>query len=68
MKKTMEVVEVDGRKISLSNLDKLMWKREGVTKADVIQYYLGVADRMVPLIRDRPLMLKIGRASCRERV
>src|SRR6266567_2394606 len=34
-----------------------MWKRERVTKADVIQYYLGVADRMVPLIRDRPLML-----------
>src|SRR2546426_9817606 len=34
-----------------------MWKREGVTKADVIQYYSGVADRMIPLIRDRPLML-----------
>src|SRR5213080_5411889 len=53
----MDIVEVDGRKIVLSNLDKPMWKREGVTKADVIQYYLGVADRMVPLIRDRPLML-----------
>src|SRR6266705_1671056 len=51
------MVEVDGRKIGLSNLDKLMWKRERVTKADVIQYYLGVADRMVPLIRARPLML-----------
>ena len=57
MKKTMDIVEVDGRKIVLSNLDKPMWKREEVTKADVIQYYLGVADRMVPLIRDRPLML-----------
>jgi bifunctional non-homologous end joining protein LigD len=57
LKKLEEIVEVDGRKISLSNLDKLMWKREGVRKADVIQYYLGVADRMVPLIRDRPLML-----------
>src|SRR5205807_9968481 len=52
-----EIVEVDGRKIVLSNLEKLMWKRERVRKADVIQYYLGVADRMVPLIRDRPLML-----------
>src|SRR6266702_5147478 len=57
LKKTMEIVEVDGRKISLSNLNKLMWKREDVTKADVIQYYSGVADRMIPLIRDRPLML-----------
>src|SRR5438128_11765113 len=53
----MEIVEVDGRKISLSNLNKLMWKREDVTKADVIQYYSGVADRLVPLIRDRPLLL-----------
>ncbi len=57
MKKSEEIVEVDGRKISLSNLDKLMWKREGVTKADVIQYYTVVADRMIPIIKDRPLML-----------
>ncbi len=57
MKKSEEIVEVDGRKISLSNLDKLMWKREGVTKADVIQYYTGVADRMIPIIKNRPLML-----------
>ena len=35
----MDIVEVDGRKIALSNLDKLLWKREGITKADVIQYY-----------------------------
>src|SRR5437899_5233440 len=53
----MEIVEVDGRKISISKRDKLMWMREDVMKADVIQYYSGVADRMVPLIRDRPLML-----------
>src|SRR5260370_26026252 len=53
----MDVGGVDAGKIPLSNVDKPMWKREGVTKADVIQYYLGVADRMVPLIRDRPLML-----------
>jgi len=57
LKKLDEIVEVDGQKIVLSNLDKLMWKREGVTKADVIQYYSGVAARMIPLIRNRPLML-----------
>src|SRR5437016_8927935 len=34
-----------------------MWKREDVTKADVIQYYSSVADRMIPLIKNRPLML-----------
>ena len=57
MKKTTDVVELDGRTISLSNLDKLMWKREKITKADVIQFYLAVADHMIPLIRNRPLML-----------
>ena len=57
MKKTMDIVEVDGRKIVLSNLDKPMWKRGEVTKADVIQYYSRVADMMIPLIKNRPLML-----------
>ncbi len=50
-------MEVGARRIVLSNLDKLMWKKEGITKADVIQYYAAVASRMVPLIKDRPLML-----------
>jgi len=57
LKKSEEIVEVDGRKIVLSNLDKMMWRREGVTKADVIQYYTSVADRMIPIIKNRPLML-----------
>lgn len=57
MKKTEEIVEVDGRRLVLSNLQKPMWKREGITKADLIQYYVTVAPRMVPFIKDRPLML-----------
>ncbi len=57
MKKTLEVVEVDGRRLELSNLQKPMWKREGITKADLIKYYVTVAPRMVPFIKDRPLML-----------
>lgn len=57
MKKTTDVVELDGRTISLSNLDKLMWKHEKITKAEVIRYYLAVADQMIPVIRNRPLML-----------
>ena len=57
MKKIQENIEVGGRKISISNLEKLMWKREGITKADVIQYYVTVASKMIPLIHNRPLML-----------
>src|SRR5437870_7495182 len=51
------MVEVGGRMLVLSNLDKVMWKKEGITKSDIIQYYLSVAPRMIPLVRNRPLML-----------
>ena len=57
MKKVTDIVEVGGWKITLSNLDKLLWKREKISKADVIQYYATVASRMVPLVKNRPLML-----------
>ncbi len=57
MKKTEEIVEVSGHKVTLSNLDKPMWKKEGITKADLIHYYATMAPHMVPFIRGRPLML-----------
>ncbi len=34
-----------------------MWKKEGITKADLIQYYVSVAPWMVRFIKNRPLML-----------
>ena len=46
-------VEVDGHPIRLTNLDKVMYPETGTTKAEVIQYYLGVAPRILPLLRDR---------------
>ena len=57
MKRIEENVEVEGRKVALTNLDKLMWKKEKITKAEVIQHYVTVADSMVRLLRNRPLML-----------
>ncbi len=57
MRKIEETVEVSGRKIVLSNLDKPIWRKEGISKADLIHYYATVAPYMVPFIRNRPLML-----------
>jgi len=57
LKRITDIVEVGGWKITLSNLDKLLWRREKISKADVIQYYAAVASRMVPLVKNRPLML-----------
>jgi bifunctional non-homologous end joining protein LigD len=51
-------VEVEGRELSLSNLDKLMYPAVGFTKGQVIDYYTRVAPALLPHLRDRPLTLK----------
>jgi bifunctional non-homologous end joining protein LigD len=52
-----EVVQVAGKKVLLTNLDKPLWIKEGITKGDVIEYYAAVAPQMLKFLRDRPLML-----------
>jgi bifunctional non-homologous end joining protein LigD len=51
-------VEVEGRPLRLSNLDKILYPRAGFTKAQVIDYYTRVARAVLPHLRGRPLTLK----------
>ena len=51
-------VEVEGKQLSLSNLDKVMYPEVGFTKGHVIDYYTRVAPAVLPHLRDRPLTLK----------
>ena len=51
-------VEVEGRRLSLSNLDKVLYPAVGFTKGQVIDYYTRVAPFVLPHLRDRPLTLK----------
>jgi bifunctional non-homologous end joining protein LigD len=51
-------VEVEGRRLSLSNLDKVMYPASGFTKGQLIDYYTRVAPVLLPHLRDRPLTLK----------
>ena len=51
-------VEVEGRRLSLSNLDKVMYPETGFTKGQVIDYYTRVAPALLPHLRGRPLTLK----------
>ncbi|MGI8593464.1 MAG: DNA ligase D [Solirubrobacteraceae bacterium] len=51
-------VEVDGRTLSLSNLDKVLYPKAGFTKGDVIDYYARIAPVLLPHLRERPLTLK----------
>jgi bifunctional non-homologous end joining protein LigD len=51
-------VEVEGRQLSLSNLDKVLYPEPGFTKGQVIDYYTRVAPALLPHLRGRPLTLK----------
>jgi bifunctional non-homologous end joining protein LigD len=48
-------VQVDGRTLSLSNLDKVMWPKSKTTKGEAIDYYARVAETLLPHLADRPL-------------
>jgi bifunctional non-homologous end joining protein LigD len=57
VKKEVEV-EVEGRRLKLSNLDKVFYPKVGFTKGQVIDFYRRVAPALLPHLRDRPLTLK----------
>ena len=50
-------VEVDGRRVRLTNLDRVLWPSTGMTKWDMLEYYVRVAPWMLPHVRRRPLTL-----------
>jgi bifunctional non-homologous end joining protein LigD len=51
-------VDVQGHRLSLSNLDKVLYPAVGFTKGQVIDYYTRIAPVVLPHLRDRPLTLK----------
>lgn len=51
-------VQVDGRTLKLTNLDKVLYPSNGFTKGHLIDYYLKVAPVLLDHLRDRPLTLK----------
>ncbi|MGA8112041.1 MAG: non-homologous end-joining DNA ligase, partial [Actinocatenispora sp.] len=48
-------VRVDGRRLSLSNLDKVLYPDTGFTKGEVIDFYVRIADVLLPHLVDRPV-------------
>jgi bifunctional non-homologous end joining protein LigD len=51
-------VDVDGRTLRLSNLDKVLYPEVGLTKGEIISYYTGVAPLLLPHLAGRPLTVK----------
>jgi bifunctional non-homologous end joining protein LigD len=56
--KDSPLVEIKGRHLKLTNLDKVLYPSAGFTKGQVIDYYARIAPVMVPHLKDRPLTLK----------
>jgi bifunctional non-homologous end joining protein LigD len=53
-----EEIRKGSRTLRLSNLDKVFWPEEGITKGDLLAYYREIAPVLVPHLRDRPFTLK----------
>ena len=47
---------IGGREVSLSNLDKIYWPRDGYTKGELIHYYAEIASYLLPYLHERPLV------------
>ncbi|HMS66509.1 MAG TPA: non-homologous end-joining DNA ligase [Saprospiraceae bacterium] len=50
-----QITKVEGRNITLSNLDKVLFEDAGFTKAQLIEYYIRVKEYILPFIADRPM-------------
>ena len=53
-----QVIEVEGRRIEVSNLEKVLYPAGRFTKGQVIDYYVRVAPYLLPHLEDRPVTLK----------
>ncbi len=51
-------ISVDGKRLKLSNLEKVLYPAVGFTKAQVVDYYVRVAPVLLPHLRGRPLTMK----------
>jgi bifunctional non-homologous end joining protein LigD len=56
--RTEHSVEIDGRRLKVSNLDKVLYPATGFTKAEVIDYYVRIAPVMLPHVADRGVTLR----------
>jgi bifunctional non-homologous end joining protein LigD len=51
-------LDINGKKIGVSNLDKVFYPKTGFTKGQMIEYYINISKVMLPHLRNRPLSFK----------
>jgi bifunctional non-homologous end joining protein LigD len=53
----MKKYKTNGQEIEISKPDKILFPGAGITKLDLIEYYDRISDKIIPFLKDRPLML-----------
>jgi bifunctional non-homologous end joining protein LigD len=56
---TSDLWQIDGRALSVTNLNKTFWPEDGLTKRDMLRYYRDIAPIMLPYLKDRPVTLRV---------
>lgn len=57
-KRTTQQLEIEGRSITVSNLDKVLYPGNGWTKSQIIDFYIRISPYLLPHFYDRPVTLK----------
>lgn len=52
-----ELILIEGKELTLSHLDKILFPESGLHKADVLEYYVRIALYLLPHLKNRPLSL-----------
>ena len=52
------IIDIEGKQLRVSNLDKVLWPEVGFTKGQMIDYYARIAPVLLPHLKGRPLTLK----------
>jgi bifunctional non-homologous end joining protein LigD len=53
-----QIIEIEGKQLKLTNLDKVFYPATGFTKGQVVDYYARIAPVLVPHLKNKPLTLK----------
>ena len=52
-----ETININGHNLKFTNLDKIYWPNEKITKRDMLNYYYNIMPYMLPYMKDRPQSL-----------
>ena len=53
-----ELIQIEGREVAISNPEKVFFSQSGITKLDLVRYYLAVAPGALRGAGGRPMALK----------